>query len=81
VHRHTLKEIEEGNFSWFPMVRHPAVPVDEVLSKQVCQQGLIGFATGNGNFEGVFNELLPHIKPTSLEDYLRECWELKGTKS
>jgi len=76
IHRHTIQEIEKGDFTWFPMIRHPSVPVDETLSKRVCQEGLLGFARGDYDVSGDFNALLPSIKPQSLEEYLRECWKL-----
>lgn len=77
VHRHTVEEIEKGDFDWFPIVKHPSVPVDPVLSKRVCQEGLIGFARGDDDFEGAYNKLLPDIKPIQLEEYLKDCWNIK----
>ena len=79
VDRVTVEDLESGNLktSWVPAFSHPNVPEDqhEAYAKVVIIGALIAAERGAYDVSDEWNKLLPHLRLTSIESFLRSVWE------
>ncbi|EOA92231.1 hypothetical protein ACJQWK_03701 [Exserohilum turcicum] len=73
------KDVESGDakFPWVPLLTHPTIPTDmiESFSKQFLFMFFTAIARGAWNVSGELNDLFPHYKFMSADEYLTKAWE------
>jgi hypothetical protein len=91
VDRLEKADVEAGvmKSSWLPSFNHPGVEEDmksavgdestrEAVSTFVATQILLSIARGAWDVSDEWNQLLPGIKLTGIEGFLRNFWEGKA---
>jgi hypothetical protein len=78
VEKVAIEDLEAGNLkaSWIPQFKHPSIPEDqlEVFAKVVTVGSLQAFERGAWDVSDEWNQLLPQLELTSIEDFLRNVW-------
>jgi hypothetical protein len=81
VDRVTVEDLEAGNLktSWVPPFNHPSIPKEqhEAYAKVVIIGALLGAERGAYDVSDEWNQLLPHLSLTSIENFLRAVWKDK----
>lgn len=76
-----MEDLEAGNLktSWIPAFSHPSVPKEqhEAYAKVVVIGALLGAERGAYDVSDEWNRLLPHLKLTTIEDFLSNVWKGK----
>lgn len=77
VHRINGEELDKGEakFPWLPPVAHPTVPPEfrKELAEKVLPQFLAVPRREENDIKPVWNELLPDMKFTDVETFLRSA--------
>ncbi|KAH7136915.1 hypothetical protein B0J13DRAFT_640605 [Dactylonectria estremocensis] len=62
--------------SWNPVTLHPTIPVDqrELAGREFMRLSLLSLTDGVWNISSEWNQLLPNLKFTTLEEFLQESW-------
>jgi hypothetical protein len=73
-------EARKLNTSWIPEIDHPSIPLEmrgPALSEAIMADSLRSFLSGAWTVTDEWNKLLPHLRLTKAEDFLRDVWEGK----
>lgn len=78
--RHTLKieSLKKGKFTspWLPPWRHPIIPefLSNLVAKKVMTEWWLAGSTGDAAVNEAWNKLLPDVKLTRIDEFLRKVY-------
>jgi hypothetical protein len=85
VDRVKKEDLEAGTLksSWVPAFDHPSMPADdpaasEALSRYIVTGSLISIENGAWDVSEEWNQLLPLLKLTGIQEFLEKVWKTKG---
>ncbi|RKL01298.1 hypothetical protein BFJ68_g12387 [Fusarium oxysporum] len=85
IERIKQSDLEADKFttSWAPELNHPTIAVDtrKAVAKRYLRFAMLGLAKGAWDIPGVWNQLLPEVEFTKLEDFLQATWDKADHKS
>ncbi|EWZ30332.1 hypothetical protein FOZG_15823 [Fusarium oxysporum Fo47] len=85
IERIKQSDLEADKFttSWAPEFNHPTIAVDtrKAVSKRYLRFAMLGLAKGAWDIPDVWNQLLPEVEFTKLEDFLQATWDKADHKS
>ncbi|ENH74318.1 hypothetical protein FOC1_g10004925 [Fusarium oxysporum f. sp. cubense race 1] len=70
-------EVDKFTTSWAPELNHPTIAVDtrKAVAKRYLRFAMLGLAKGAWDIPDVWNQLLPEVEFTKLEDFLQATWD------
>ncbi|KAG7403040.1 hypothetical protein Forpe1208_v016780 [Fusarium oxysporum f. sp. rapae] len=70
-------ETDKFTTSWAPELNHPTIAVDtrKAVAKRYLRCAMLGLAKGAWDIPDVWNQLLPEVEFTKLEDFLQATWD------